>query len=105
MLAAPPWMRTNSGYFFVESKLGGSAMKLWIFSPRLLVNQNSRSGCQLICATRSSVKCDSAVHLPLLRSMRPTSAGWTADCQVDTTIVVAGWGTGDEGWGDSEATL
>src|SRR5437763_4927452 len=54
-------------------------------SPRLLVSQNSRSGCHSICATRSSVKCDSGVHLPVLRSMRPTSGGWTADCQLATT--------------------
>src|SRR5690349_10672846 len=82
MLAAPPWMRTKSGYFLPSSKLGGRAIILWILLPRLLVNQKWRSGSQSIAADSAALKLVSARWLADSRSIRTTSAGWTALSQL-----------------------
>ena len=55
MLCGPPWISTNSGYFFAGSKPGGSATMLWIRRRAREVNQNSCTGCQSIAAARSTL--------------------------------------------------
>src|SRR5438094_743135 len=44
--AGPPWMRTKSGYLPVSMKPAGLMIMLWIFLPRLLVNQKCSGGNQ-----------------------------------------------------------
>ena len=66
-------------------------MKEWSLRPRLLVNVNSRSGCQSRLATRAACKLVSAVHLPDEGSMRPSSAGLTALSQFTTTVLPFAW--------------
>ena len=41
IVCGPPWISTNSGYFFAGSKPGGSAIMLWMRAPRFALNQNS----------------------------------------------------------------
>src|SRR5215217_7035748 len=72
-------MRTNSGYFFVESKFAGSTIMLWIFRARFDVNQKCLGDCQsiaLACATEKFV-IRAGASAP--SSTRTSSAGSTDD--------------------------
>src|SRR5512139_3398311 len=85
MQCGPPWMTTNSGYFFFGSNAGGLITKLWICLPRLDVNQNSSAGSMSIAAARSVLKFVSACHFPDDRSTRPISCGCDALDQIAAT--------------------
>ena len=60
MLAAPPWISTNSGYFRVGSKFGGRTIMLWIGGRAELVNQKCSGGCQSSAAALSRGEAVSA---------------------------------------------
>src|ERR1051325_6833090 len=75
MLAAPPWMKISSGYFFVGSNAGGRKIMLWIFLPRLLTNQKWRGGSQSVLRAAVKLNADSVRCRAFGASMRTTSAG------------------------------
>ena len=75
MPCGPPWITTNSGYFFDASKPGGRTTKLWMRLPRLLVNQKVSMGGRSSCATRASLNLVSTSALPLCGAISAISPG------------------------------
>src|ERR1051326_1086420 len=87
MFAAPPCISTSSGYFFVSSKAGGSTSMLWIFFPRLDVNQKCTGGSQSTGAAASTSNDVRLANVFAAGSMRTTSAGLIDEPQRASRIV------------------
>src|SRR6188768_1675110 len=89
MFAWPPWMRTNSGYFFAGSNDCGSATKLCTRRPWALVNQNSSSGGQSRAEARAVLTEVSGLCVLATGSMRTISVGLVDDPQPAITTGAA----------------
>src|SRR6185503_10803403 len=85
-LANPPCMSTRRGYFFVSSKLGGKATKLWMRRPSRPLNQKSRRGRQSIEAALAVLNAVRKSRFAVAGSIRTISRGFTALSQLANRI-------------------
>src|ERR1700760_2885643 len=77
MLAAPPWMKTSSGYFFDGSKFGGRKIMLWILRPPVLVKSKWIGGAQSMLAASAVSTLVRLAWVLAAGSMRTISCGLT----------------------------
>src|SRR5471032_1217918 len=85
MLAAPPWITANSGYFLFGSKLAGLTIMLWIMRPSLALNQKCSGACQSMAAALAVLKEVSRFGAPTPKAY--TSGGLTDDSHTPTMAV------------------